>query len=1153
MYRTVVKSYITFFMVFSVSVVWSQTLPNTLRQKSIAIIGDTIAIDSLSIVPGTLEIYTDAGVLLSEKHMMIDYAKAKIILKKDTQEISNQTLHLKYRVIPIDLSQTYKHKDTLLIISNLKSKQKNIESSSESELGFADDDKLDKNGSISRGLAFGNQRDLISLSNLNLQLSGKLNDEVSILAAISDNNLPIQPEGNTQQIQEFDKIFIQMYTAKSGIKLGDIELNKPPGYYMEIKKQTRGLQMYSGFDLGKSNKFSLKSELSAGLAKGKYAKLKIQGIEGNQGPYRLFGVNNETYIVILSGSEKVFMDGKLLTRGEKFDYVIDYNSAEIIFTSNMPISKDSRITAEFEYAQQIYPRLQAFQTNYLQGKNASFWFNLYTEKDNKNDPLSENYNDETKTFLASIGDSINKAIAPNIRQVEYENDKILYQLIDTIVGGQFYDTVYQYATNPDLAIYQLGFLYVGENKGNYNTTLNNANGKVYEWIAPVNGIKLGAYEPIAIFITPKKSSMGNIGGIFKTGKSTMSGFEVAFSNIDVNTYSSTDNGDDKGFAFKFNMEQGILNRDTNNVQLKLFASYQMADKKFKPIENFYDVEFERDWNLPTQISSWQEQRLTGGLLFLKKDLGFITFSGNYMLRANEYAGKKALFGTKLKFKGFQIESNASSLNTSDISNESNFIRHKIILTKHLHFLTIGVSEESEQNTQYLIQTDSLLPSSFKFNEYAFFVSEPDSSVNQYFASYKYRQDYLPLSNTLQSQSMAHTMQAGVNLVKSKVVKIKNLITYRNLEYIDSTNLDRKAEVLLSGRQEISLQLAKSAINYSFFYETGSGVEIKKEYVYVEVQKGQGQFTWIDYNANNIKELDEFELAKFVDQADHIRLFIPGKEYLRAYTTQMNHSLLVQPDRVWAKKSGIRNFLSLFSDQFAFRIMQKSDQPNFIPDFKDNPDLISRIWMVRNNFSLKSKNRKGQVDYLFENSINKSLLVNGTDNRGVLNHSLRFRWKMMDLITLFNTSLLGEQSLTSEYFSWKNYLIKNKSNEVSIQLQPSESFYSILNYRFSLKNNQIGVESSRLNEIKLNVNQVLSTKINILADLSFVQVNYNAEASTSVAYEMLEGLKVGMNFIWSISYNHKLSKVFYLSLGYNGRSSELNPTIHNGSVQLKANF
>jgi hypothetical protein len=53
--------------------------------------------------------------------------------------------------------------------------------------------------------------------------------------------------------------------------------------------------------------------------------------------------------------------------------------------------------------------------------------------------------------------------------------------------------------------------------------------------------------------------------------------------------------------------------------------------------------------------------------------------------------------------------------------------------------------------------------------------------------------------------------------------------------------------------------------------------------------------------------------------------------------------------------------------------------------------------------------------------------------------------------------------------------------------------------------------------------------------------------------MLEGLKAGKNLIWNLSYNHRLSKVFQLNIGYNGRSSEQSNIIHNGTMQIVANF
>lgn len=61
------------------------------------------------------------------------------------------------------------------------------------------------------------------------------------------------------------------------------------------------------------------------ISKRKIQQDKPEAVNGNQGPYKLSGNSGEKYLIVLAGTEKVFLDGRLLTRGYDNDYVIDYN------------------------------------------------------------------------------------------------------------------------------------------------------------------------------------------------------------------------------------------------------------------------------------------------------------------------------------------------------------------------------------------------------------------------------------------------------------------------------------------------------------------------------------------------------------------------------------------------------------------------------------------------------------------------------------------------------------------------------------------------------------------------------------------------------------------------------------------------------------
>lgn len=1127
------------------------------RQKEIMPTKDTIQLDTLSIIPGSEVLKSSEGSLVKLSAYTVNYEKGELYLK---QELINKKLTIRYRVFPLLFTKEYAHKSMDRIEPSDPGRYDffTIKEENKKEDIFSISG-LNKNGSISRGINFGNNQDLSVNSNLDLQLSGRITDEISIQAAISDNNLPIQAEGNTQQLQEFDQVYIKVFTEKTSLIAGDFRISRPNSYFMNFNKRVQG----GGFSTSIITKEEVNEEengvvstaINAAISRGKFSRNIIPGIEGNQGPYKLIGDEGETFIIVLSGTERVYVNGRLMKRGQDNDYIIDYNTAELSFTPNQIINKDLRIVVEFQYSERNYSRSVIFSENRYEKEKFSIDFNVYSEQDSKNQPLQQDLSDNQIQILQNAGDNLDSAVVSGIDTSGFEDDQVRYKLVDTL-GQQ----VLVFSKNPDSAIYSARFSIVGQGNGDYIQVQSDANGRVFKWIAPVSGVRQGSHEPVIRLITPKKRQMVTVGSAYKFSERTNLSVEGALTNNDLNTFSSLDNQDDQSYGLKvnFNHSQPIF-RDSagsTNWNTKLF--YEQRGKNFEYIERYRNVEFDRDWNIRDLTLQGNENLLDLETGIAKKG-SFLNYEFGSFTKGTDYKGIRNGYNGNFAKNGFSLQSKGSFLIAESVNN-SEFLRHYTTASQKLLGIKVGAYLEQEEVKFFEGKSDSLQGNSFNRIIWRSFIERGDSTTDNYYkASYGEMYTYLPQLTDLDYSNKSQNFDFEFDRSANRNSRLSGKVTYRKLQIINDSLSPNEEENTLLGRIQYDLRAFKGFLSSNTFYQLGSGLENRREFSFLEVNDGQGTHLWIDFNDNGIKELNEFEVAGANNsfQANYIKVFTPTNDFIRVFSNQFNQVLFLKPNAFWSGEKGLKKFVGKFSNKAAYRAERETqnEEDSYNPFKNDVADssLVSINNSFANTLYFNRLSPKFGIDYFYLNNTGKSLLTNGFESRKLIQRELRSRYNISRVYSLETRLTLSNKENRSEFFDTRNYTIESKEVEPKFIYQPSVKFRLTLLGIYAEKVNTDGSERSynRTASAELRFNEAGKGTFSLSA--SYIDILFNAPQNTSLAFEMLDGLSAGGNITWNVLWQRNLGNNLQLNLNYGGRKSQDLRVIHTGGMQVRAFF
>jgi len=692
---------------------------------------------------------------------------------------------------------------------------------------------------------------------------------------------------------------------------------------------------------------------------------------------------------------------------------------------------------------------------------------------------------------------------------------------------------------------------------------------VYEYLGPGQG----RYAPVRRVPTPLLKQLVAGGASFQLDSSTTVFVDAARSRLDRNRFSPQSDQDGAlrvGYVVQNRrLPAALAGGALRGYRLRSTLDYEYTGRHFAPIDRYRDVEFDRNWSVANTgqgtaagVTPREDNVFNLSLGVARDANNNVNYRFSRRFRPGEVNGQQHWLDAaqkvgRLELRGslFVLSSDAGRFHSDWARGEATgrFVGGKLVP---------GYAYRFDKNRVGSATTDTVRSANY-FDEHNVFVQSRDSARTQFRLDYSYRRDQTPTreQTALVLRGIAQTWQGTLASRLGKTQDIRVLATYRDL---DSLGGARQRNVL--GQVFYNATLLQNQVRSELAYSVATGRELKRDYTFLAVPAGQGTHYWRDTNGDGQQQKDEFFEAQAPDAQfrTYIKVYLPTADYLIAFTNRLSYRLTANAPRGWREAGGWRAGAAHFATLSSITVDRRTTDPAVLSRLspfgfnKDDAQLLAFNQLLRNTLYFNRSNPVFGAELTVQQTQQKSLLAQGSDLRNLSSQTLLLR---RTLATSFTGRLTGTRDIreaTSTYLPTRNYRLVLYSVQPEISYQPTPALRLTGTYLRTTKQNVFeGSEfhtQGTFDELGIETRLSQVNKRTLTAATRYTGVQFTgANPNSLVAIEILNALRPGSNFTWTLNVEQRLSNGLNITLAYDGRKANGLSTVHTGRMQVAVLF